>query len=73
MCQATSRYWLESPSSHRRWSPTLIGPSDAGGRGRGAAGRRTGRGVIGIDPLYVEVALRRWERFAAQAALRIDG
>jgi len=26
-----------------------------------------------IDPLYVEVALRRWERFSGQAAVRIDG
>lgn len=26
-----------------------------------------------IDPLYVEVALRRWERFSGQVAVRIDG
>jgi DNA modification methylase len=26
-----------------------------------------------IDPLYVEVALRRWERFSGQAAVRLDG
>jgi len=26
-----------------------------------------------IDPLYVEVALRRWERFSGQAAVRADG
>jgi DNA modification methylase len=26
-----------------------------------------------IDPIYVEVALRRWERFAGQIAERIDG
>ena len=26
-----------------------------------------------IDPVYVEVALRRWERFSGQAAVRVDG
>jgi DNA modification methylase len=26
-----------------------------------------------IDPLYVEVALRRWERFSGQAAERVGG
>jgi DNA modification methylase len=26
-----------------------------------------------IDPIYVEVALRRWERFSGQEATRIDG
>jgi DNA modification methylase len=26
-----------------------------------------------IDPLYVEVALRRWERFSGQVAVRLDG
>jgi DNA invertase Pin-like site-specific DNA recombinase len=26
-----------------------------------------------IDPAYVEVALRRWERFTGQAAVRLDG
>ncbi len=26
-----------------------------------------------IDPLYVEVALRRWERFSGQIAARLDG
>ena len=26
-----------------------------------------------IDPLYVEVALRRWERFSGQEAVRLDG
>ena len=25
-----------------------------------------------IDPLYVEVALRRWERFIGQAAVQVD-
>jgi len=26
-----------------------------------------------IDPLYVEVALRRWERFSGESAVRVDG
>jgi len=26
-----------------------------------------------IDPLYVEVALRRWERFSGGEAVRVDG
>jgi DNA modification methylase len=26
-----------------------------------------------IDPIYIEVALRRWERFAGSTAERIDG
>jgi DNA modification methylase len=36
---------------------------------------RTGRVCAGIelDPIYVEVALRRWERFSGQQAERIDG
>jgi len=25
------------------------------------------------DPIYVEVALRRWERFSGQEAERLDG
>lgn len=29
--------------------------------------------ALEIDPLYVEVALRRWERFSGQAAERLDG
>jgi DNA modification methylase len=39
------------------------------------AAERTGARcyAMEIDPIYVEVALRRWERFAAQAAVRVDG
>jgi len=39
------------------------------------AAERTGcRGyALEIDPLYVEVALRRWERFSRQEAVRLDG
>jgi hypothetical protein len=33
-----------------------------------ASSRRTS-----VDPVYVEVALRRWERFSGQAAARLDG
>jgi DNA modification methylase len=29
--------------------------------------------ALEIDPLYVEVALRRWERFSGQTAVRLDG
>jgi DNA modification methylase len=29
--------------------------------------------ALEIDPLYVEVALRRWERFSGQTAVRADG
>jgi len=39
------------------------------------AAERTGARcyALEIDPLYVEVALRRWERFSGQAAVRVDG
>jgi DNA modification methylase len=39
------------------------------------AAERTGTRcyAMEIDPIYVEVALRRWERFSGQAAERIDG
>jgi DNA modification methylase len=39
------------------------------------AAERTGARcyALEIDPLYVEVALRRWERFSGQAAVRADG
>jgi len=29
--------------------------------------------ALEIDPIYVEVALRRWERFSGQTATRVDG
>jgi DNA modification methylase len=29
--------------------------------------------ALEIDPIYVEVALRRWERFSGQTAVRVDG
>ena len=29
--------------------------------------------ALEIDPIYVEVALRRWERFSGQEAVRLDG
>jgi DNA modification methylase len=39
------------------------------------AAERTGTRcyAMEIDPIYVEVALARWERFSGQAAVRIDG
>jgi DNA modification methylase len=39
------------------------------------AAERTGTRcyALEIDPPYVEVALRRWERFSRQAAVRVDG
>jgi DNA modification methylase len=39
------------------------------------AAERTGTRcyAMEIDPLYVEVALRRWERFSGQSAVRADG
>jgi DNA modification methylase len=39
------------------------------------AAERTGTRAyaIEIDPVYIEVALRRWERFSGQKAERIDG
>ena len=29
--------------------------------------------AIELDPVYVDVALRRWERFSGQEAERLDG
>jgi DNA modification methylase len=39
------------------------------------AAERTGTRcyALEIDPLYVEVALRRWERFSGREAVRVDG
>ena len=39
------------------------------------AAERTGARcyAMEIDPIYVEVALRRWERFSGQEAERLDG
>jgi DNA modification methylase len=39
------------------------------------AAERTGTvcRAMEIDPIYVEVALRRWERFSGQEAVRVDG
>ena len=36
---------------------------------------RTGRrgAAIELDPVYVEVAIGRWERFSGQDAERVDG
>ena len=39
------------------------------------AAERTGRVCAGIelDPVYVDVAVARWERFSGQIAVRVDG
>ena len=39
------------------------------------AGERTGRRVaaVELDPVYVEVAMARWERFTGLVAERVDG
>ena len=39
------------------------------------AAERTGASccAMEIDPIYVEVALRRWERFSGQVAELVDG
>lgn len=39
------------------------------------AAERTGRrcAAMELDPLYVEVALRRWERFSGLVAVKSDG
>ena len=39
------------------------------------AAERTGTRcyAMEIDPIYVEVALARWERFSGQAAVLVDG
>jgi DNA modification methylase len=29
--------------------------------------------ALEIDPIYIEVALRRWERFSGLGAVRLDG
>ena len=39
------------------------------------AAERTGTACLAmeIDPVYVEVALRCWERFSGQEAVRVSG
>ena len=39
------------------------------------AAEKTGRNafLLELDPVYVDVALARWERFSGQMAVRADG
>ena len=58
-CGPVTRSTTRSSARARRSSP----PSAAAPRCYG----------MEIDPLYVEVALRRWERFSGETAVRVDG
>jgi len=57
-------------SAPRRHSPTTLRLGTAL-----IAAERTGTRcyAMEIDPIYVEVALRRWERFSGQTAALIGG
>ena len=66
---------FETPiRNHLRAREALYEPFCGSGTALIAA-ERTGTRcyAMEIDPIYVEVALRRWERFSGQAAVRIDG
>ncbi len=65
---------FETPiSNHLRPGGEVYDPFLGSGTALIAA-ERTGTRCYGleIDPLYVEVALRRWERFSAQTAVRVE-
>jgi hypothetical protein len=55
--------------------PRVEGVADGEFESALIAAERTGTYcyAMEIDPLYVEVALRRWERFSGQEAVRLDG
>jgi DNA modification methylase len=66
---------FETPiRNHLRSGEALYEPFCGSGTALIAA-ERTGTCAYAmeIDPIYVEVALRRWERFSGQVAERIDG
>jgi ParB-like chromosome segregation protein Spo0J len=66
---------FETPiRNHLRSGEALYEPFAGSGTALIAA-ERTGTCAYAmeIDPIYVEVALRRWERFSGQIAERIDG
>jgi DNA modification methylase len=66
---------FETPiRNHLRAGEPLYEPFSGSGTALIAA-ERTGTRcyAMEIDPIYVEVALARWERFSGQAAVRIDG
>jgi hypothetical protein len=66
---------FETPiRNHLRSGEALYEPFCGSGTALVAAERCGARCyAIEIDPIYVEVALRRWERFSGQSAERIDG
>src|SRR5664280_835755 len=66
---------FETPiRNHLRAGETLYEPFSGSGTALIAA-ERTGTRcyAMEIDPIYVEVALARWERFSGQAAVLVDG
>jgi DNA modification methylase len=66
---------FETPiRNHLKAGDPLYEPFSGSGTALIAA-ERTGTRcyAMEIDPLYVEVALARWERFSGQAAVRLDG
>jgi len=66
---------FETPiRNHLRAGEALYDPFLGSGTALIAA-ERTGTRAYGmeIDPVYVEVALRRWEQFSGATAERIDG
>jgi DNA modification methylase len=66
---------FETPiRNHLKTSEALYEPFCGSGTALIAA-ERTGTRcyAMEIDPIYVEVALARWERFSGQAAVRLDG
>ena len=66
---------FETPiANHLRPGEALYEPFCGSGTALVAAERAGVRCyAMEIDPLYVEVALRRWERFSGQIAARLDG
>jgi DNA modification methylase len=66
---------IETPiRNHLKSGEALYEPFCGSGTALVAAERTGTRAyAMEIDPVYVEVALRRWERFSGQEAERIDG
>jgi DNA modification methylase len=66
---------FETPiRNHLKPGDPLYDPFLGSGTALIAAERTGARGyAMEIDPIYVEVALRRWERFSGQEAVRLDG
>jgi DNA modification methylase len=66
---------FETPiRNHLRAGEALYEPFCGSGTALIAAERTGTRAyAMEIDPVFVEVALRRWERFGGQAAVLVDG